>query len=224
MPALPPVNKVLRFTLRGLFGEDTDIINRWFMQYGGTAPTDTDLNNLAAAVLTEWAANMAAKVMAGYATQGVTIEDLTSSTAAVGLAVGTHAGTDTGVTLGAATSAVIQLKIARRYRGGHPRQYIAGISNAHLTTDQKWDATFATALANAFISWMNAITTHIWSGGTSLTSVNVSYYEGFHNFTFPSGRTRPIPTLRGTPLVDGVFNWEVNPRPGSQRRRNLQGQ
>lgn len=223
MPALPPVNKCLRIALKGLFGEDTAIINRFFMVYGGTAPANADLNNLSTTVLTAWNTYMAAVIQAGYATESVTIEDLTSPTGAVGSATATHAGTDTGVTLGAATSMVVSLKIARRYRGGHPRMYIAGVSNSHLTDDQKWVAAFLPTFQTAVTSWMNAISVGVWSGGTSLTSVNVSYYSGFHNFTFPSGRTRPIPTLRGTPVTDNVQLFICNPRPGSQRRRNLQG-
>jgi hypothetical protein len=60
---------------------------------------------------------------------------------------------------------------------------------------------------------------------TALTpafQVNVSYFSGFTNVTFPSGRIRPVPKLRSVPLVDTVTSWSTNPNVASQRRRNLQ--
>lgn len=222
MPALPAVPSVLRIALIGLFGEDTNIVNRWFTHYTGTAPTSSQLNTLAAAVLTAWAANMASVIQAGYATESVSIEDLSSATSAVGSAVGSHAGTDTGVTTFAGGAFIIQHKISRRYRGGHPRTYLAGCSPGHLSDDQTWAPSYAAAVITAWDSFMNAIASAVWSGATLDTNVNVSYYEGFHNFTYPSGRIRPIPTLRGTPLVDAYAINAANPRPGSQRRRNKQ--
>jgi len=223
MPALPPVSKVLRVALEGLFGEDTHIVNRFFLQYAGTAPTDADLTTLAGTIFSAWVSKLAAHICAGYATEQLSIEDLSSPTAASVQVLGSHAGTDTGVVIPAGGAFVMKFPIARRYRGGHPRMYFAGISNAHLTDDQTWDLTFRNAFASDWSGFINLINAGVWSGGTSLTQVNVSYYEGFTPHEYPSGRYRNIPNLRGTPVVDVISLAVANPRPGSQRRRNLQG-
>ena len=53
--------------------------------------------------------------------------------------------------------------------------------------------------------------------------VNVSYYEGFEVVTdLRTGRSRDVPQLRpGGPAVDKITGFSINPKLGSQRRRNL---
>jgi hypothetical protein len=223
MPALPSVPGVLRVVVKGLLGEDLDIVGRQFIQYTGGTPSAADVTAIATEALAGWAAHMASQIMAGYATESATVTDLASPTGHEVTVTGSHAGGDSGVTNTAALSFIVQQKIARRYRGGHPRSYVAGVSPGHLQDDQTWDPTFAATTVGKWIDWWAAVEA---TSGLSVTlggRVNVSYYEGFHNFTYPSGRTRPIATLRGTPVVDSIIADGYNPRPGSQRRRNLQG-
>jgi hypothetical protein len=73
-----------------------------------------------------------------------------------------------------------------------------------------------------YISFNSTIITSPPAGMGVMLPVNVSYFQGFHNFTFPSGRVKAIPTVRPVPVVDLINNFSVNPHVGSQRRRNLQ--
>ncbi len=56
-----------------------------------------------------------------------------------------------------------------------------------------------------------------------LGQVNVSYYEGFKVVTDPlTGRSRNVSQLRPEgPAVDRITSFSINPKLGSQRRRNL---
>jgi hypothetical protein len=116
---------------------------------------------------------------------------------------------------------VIQRKTARRYRGGHSRVYLPGMLASYLDdTEEAWDAT---QLANTETAWQGIeaagqAVLHT-NGHTDATPVVVSYYLGFTNVLYPSGRYHARPTLRATPEVDIVTAFGGNPRPCSQRRR-----
>jgi hypothetical protein len=201
---------------------DQDIINRFFMTYSGTAPTNAELDTFANSIATTWAAYLAGLFNIESTLVEVIVEDLTSATSAVGSATVGDSGTREGAALGAGVAAVIQFKVARRYRGGHPRMYGQMGVATDLVAANQWSAAFLAATLSAIESFIVAVESLGWSGAGTLQHVNVSYYEGFTNHTYPSGRTRAIPTLRATPVIDPIETYAVNPRLGSQRRRNQQ--
>jgi len=222
MPALPSVPKVVRVSVKQTLQEDTDVLNRFFIQYTGTAPTSTDLNTFSGATSAAWGTHMSPEQNTNISVTEVSCEDLSSATGAVGQSSLAQPGTRSGATLTAAVCLVLKLVIARRYRGGHPRTYLWVGSETDIATVQSWKATFVAEVEAAWVAFISEMASSVWTGGGSIQQVNVSYYEGFHNFTFPSGRTRPIPTLRSTPLVDVVTAIGGNQHIGSQRRRNKQ--
>jgi hypothetical protein len=71
-------------------------------------------------------------------------------------------------------------------------------------------------------AWLAACITGAPVAVGTVTPVNVSFFSGFTNKTFPSGRTRPVPTPRVTPLIDPIIGSDVNPKVATQRRRNQQ--
>jgi hypothetical protein len=223
MPALPAVSNVLRFTLKHTLSEDTDVINGFFMQFTSGTPTPTNLNELAADTLGFWSTRIAPLATPGLVLKECTIIDLTSATGAVGSFPGIIPGSNGGNGQGAGVAAVIKFKVARRYRGGHPRVYQAGVPVDYLTDSQRLSDT---AIGNYRTGWTNFISDIAGEMNADFgasSQVNVSYFHGFTNVTFPSGRTRPVPSRRATPLVDPVSSIDVNPKLGSQRRRNTQG-
>jgi len=225
MPALPPVSNVLQVVLKGASSAaDQDIINRFFIQYTGTAPTDLQLDTFSAAVGTAWNTDLAPFFKSTYALVEVETTDLSSSTAARGASNPLVTGSRAGGELSAGAAVVIQLHVARRYRGGHPRLYLMAFTQTDLATTSSWLTASVNALESAYASFIAAVVSAPWTGATLTEQVNVSYFEGFTNHTYPSGRVRAIPTLRGTPVVDTITLATVNPRPASQRRRNQQGQ
>lgn len=223
MPALPNVPKVLKFILKTEdFGGDLAMINRFFMQYSGSAPLVADLLALGTAVNAAWAAHLQTLYDANTQYNGVTIEDLTSSTSAAETVPAATIGTRAGGALGAGTAFVIKQLISRRYRGGHPRLYLSVGVTTDLLTKNDWQVAFANAVQAGWAAFITAVEAAVWAGGVSLSPVNVSYYQGFTNHTFPSGRVRPIPNLRPAPVIDVIAGYLANPKVGSQRRRNLQ--
>ncbi len=113
-------------------------------------------------------------------------------------------------------------QIARRYRGGHPRTYLGALVSADLAGPAIWNATTLASLVTAWAGLMGDIAARVdtWTASPGAQHVNVSYYFGFHNVTYPSGRVRSVPTLRSTPVIDFVTNYGSNPNVCSQRRRN----
>lgn len=224
MPALPSVPKVVKVVLQqALLGATRDLINRFFIQYTGTAPTNSQLDTFAQAVTTSWGTNVVPLANADCSLETVSCEDLTSPTSAVGSSSLGSTGTRSGGANGAAMCVVMQEKMARRYRGGHPRVYLPWGSDSDLESANTWGTAFTASAEAAWINFIDDILAAGWTGAGTLSAVNVSYYAGFTNVTSPSGRARPKPTLRGTPVVDAITSYAMNPLVGSQRRRNMQG-
>lgn len=222
MPPLPAVPATLKVALIGTLQEDTDVVNIIHFQYGGTPPTNAQLNTFAASVAAAWGTNIAPLVNPNYVLTTVDVTDLSSSTGAIGAAVVSTAGTRVGNPLTAGVAACVRHRIARRYRGGHPRTYLwAGIIT-DIYDEQTWKPAFITSMDAGWLAFIGACVGAGWTGAGGLTFVNVSYYSGFTNGTGPTGRARVIPTLRGTPVVDPINSSQLNPHFASQRRRNMQ--
>lgn len=220
MPALPNVPGVLRVAVIGSANDDTDVVSRFFLAYSGTAPNIPDLDAFALGVGNLWATNILPMQTPAYVLTEVEVTDLSGPTAARGSNSSSSPGTRSGSGFTAATAVVVDFKIARRYRGGHPRVSIfAGVST-DLVSVQRWSPTFLTDFSNAWNAFMSGVLELTWTGATIVDQVNVSYYAGYHLVTFPSGRSRDVPTLREVPIIDGILGFGVNAHVGSQRRRN----
>lgn len=224
MPALPAVPQVLEVIFKMGLNDDLDVINRIHCRYTGSAPTNTNLDNLANDLSGQWGLLIAPNVHNNLTLTGITITDLTSPTSAVGIWTGTVGGTGTsGAILGAGSAVRINRKIARRYRGGRPGVFLPLTSSAYLVGPQTLTGAYIAAIQTAWTdleSEMTSLAVTYWA--TSAQSVSVSYYEGSEPFTTPSGRVRNIPKLRvGGPVVDTLVEIAVLDRVASQRRRNL---
>lgn len=208
-------------SLIGTLDNDTDVVNRFFMDYASGSPP-TSLNTMCTGIGTDWGTDMKALFGTPYTLTAVEAIDLASSTAPVG-AIGTSVtGTRSGTRISASSCAIVRFHIGRRYRGGHPRAYLAAGTTSDLTTEQQWSAAFTAAVGSAWATFIGHVAARVNTAyGISVSRhMNVSYYHGFTNVTYPSGRTYPRPTLRVTPVVDPVLSYTVNPHVGSQRRRN----
>lgn len=150
-----------------------------------------------------------------------TIEDLTSSSGAVGSYANAIAGTMAGNPLPAGTAFLLNFHIARRYRGGKPRVYLPIGNTAEIGDDQDWGSVFAASIPGRWAAMIAAIQAAPWAGGVIAEQVSVSFYNLFTNFTGPTGRMRARSTPRpGAALVDPVISVTAGTRFASQRRRN----
>jgi hypothetical protein len=222
MPALPSPGKVVRCDLFFTLGANVRVRDRIFFSYTGAGPTVTDLNTLATTISAGWNTNMVPQTATSMTLTGITLTDLASASGAQTVTSQNRVGTLAGTPMAAGVAMIIKFKIARRYRGGHPRYYHGGRVVADLSTSTTWLSASITSLVNAWIAFIAfCVNTPPASLGT-LAHANVSYFSGFVNTTFPTGRTRAVPRARVTPLVDAVTSYSGNNQVGSQRRRNLQ--
>jgi hypothetical protein len=223
MTALPDVLGVVRVALIGTFGEDVDVVNRFYMDCGEITGGPSDLDAFCAAVAAAWNTNLVTFFDATYTLTEVVAEDLTSAVSPVGSALVSHTGTRGGSALSGSACALLRFKIGRRYRGGHPRMYLSALTDADQTDMQTWSPTALANLVAAFEDFIADVISALETAYTSTgaTHVNVSYYDGFENITYPSGRTYARPKLRTSPVTDNVISYSANPKIASQRRRNL---
>ena len=222
MAALPAVSKVVRVDHFFDNGSDTSAQFRNFFQYAGTlnnADAVTWLGNIVAAMGTFMTARLTTHVSLILSE----LTDLTSSTSPQVQNSTGHTGGLVDNSLAAGTAMVIKKHIARRYRGGHPRLYLMGLGQGNLANETTWDTTHLGNVVGSFITYINACIANTNPAAIgAITHVNVSFFQGFTNHTYPSGRVKPIPTPRVTPLVDLITDITGNPTVGSQRRRNQQ--
>jgi hypothetical protein len=223
MPALPAAPGVIRTTLDFTVGPDTAALCRFFIHYGGTAPTGANLTTLAGVIDAAWGAQFNGLVTSDSALLAVELEDLSSSTGALGENDTEQFGSNGGAPLPAASAFIIGFSIARRYRGGKPKIFLPiGVSSS-IGSNMKWTAAFIASAASAWNNFIAASVASPWTGGGPLTHVNVSYYSGFTVVTNPiTHRARNVPTLRGAPVVDAVTGYTTEFNMGAQRRRNRQ--
>lgn len=222
MTALPAVSKVVRLDLHMSQAADSNIQVREFFQFAGalsTADAVTWLGN----IVTAWGTLMTGALSNTLTLNLSELTDLTSSSAAQVQSSTSHTGANANPPNSAGVALVIRKHIARRYRGGHPRIYIPGTAANWLSTATLWDPTELGTVVGLYTTFINACIANTNPAAIgAITHVNVSFYLGFTNHTFPSGRVKAIPTPRATPVVDQITGVVGNPKPASQRRRNEQ--
>lgn len=224
MPPLPPYAQCL--AVRHMFdvGDDVSVATRLHYTYTGTAPSDATCATIAQDIYNSEVTNIVPVLGADNSITGVSVQDLTTSSSGFGEYIHQTTGTEAGTPLAAGTAVLLNIRIARRYRGGKPRTYWPLGTSSDLTNPNEW----ANASINAFKAAIGQViddTIALSVAGTTMgTMVNLSYYEGFTAVLNPiTGRTRDVPKVRSVAIAPDVFiGIAINPRPASQRRRNLQ--
>lgn len=221
MPALPAAPRVIRVDFFQTIAANSRVRDRIFLQYSG-ALSNTDLATVLATISAAWATNISPLQENVATLNSIEGTDLSTASSAQAINSTSHAGTGAGAALPNGVAAIVKFKIARRYRGGHPRFYLGGLSATNVVNGEQIAATAITAIQAAFAAFIAACVLAPPVAVGTLVHVNVSFFLGFANVTFPSGRIRPRPTLRAAPLIDNVISYSVNPNAGSQRRRYQQ--
>jgi hypothetical protein len=222
LPALPDVPNVLKVELGWSIGTDLDVVSRFHFRYTGTAPANAVCTTLAASIYGIAATTFIVAMASLNSLTSTKVTDLTSTTSGLGEHTAVTHGSQGFTPLPAEVCALMNINIARRYRGGKPRVYLPLGTYQDIVSPQLWaTASLATfqSICGSFLSDVEALT----DTGTAIGSLcSVSYYKGFTVFPdpiVPGIRSRNVSTLRGAPVVDSANSISVNPRPGSQRRR-----
>jgi hypothetical protein len=224
MPPLPSAPHVLVIQMKFRLGS-ANVVSRIYMRYASDPPTRDDLTSYAGRIDATIGRHLLPLCSEQVKTVEVMVTDLTSDTAARGIVTSSQTGTRAGLPNGAAVAALINFKVARRYRGGKPRIYFPFFVSADLTDRLTWSED---AIGQATACWSAFMSEVIDSAPLRVgpvEQVNISFYEGFTVVTDArTGRSRNVSQLRpGGPIIDVITGFSINPKLGSQRRRNLHG-
>jgi hypothetical protein len=181
------------------------VVNLLHFAYTGGPPTNVDLDTFSTTVIAAWTAHMLPDLSSELSVIEVISTDLTSPTSARGSHSAVANGGSGAAFLGANSALVISHNIARRYRGGHPRSYIAGLLSADLFDANLITAANRTTFQTDWDAFIAACVVGPIPGTTTITYVNVSYHSAH--------------VLRPVPVVDIITSSTVKQRLGSQRRR-----
>lgn len=220
MVALPPVALVLRLQYKHTVSGDTDVLVHQYYAYTGTIANDAAMNSFCTSVATAWNTNIAPLCGTQVSLTETIAVDLNSATGPAGSAVVSHAGTRTGGLNPNNVCANIGQSIARRYRGGRPKQFWPMGTDTDVNTGQTWTTGFVSAVNSGYAALVTAVTSATLTGATITGPVNVSYFQGFKVVTSPTtGRARNVPLVRATPVQDVILSSGCASRIASQRRR-----
>lgn len=217
--ALPLANGIIEVGLHWQVGEDASAITRLHFQGAGSPYAQADLNTMATAVRTAFGTQLKA-LMSGYNTLlQTTCADLGSNAGLQGLDGTQVPGTRAGSSGIAQLCALINHKIARKYRGGKPRSYLPFGLGGDLQDPQTWNTTFSGNLQTGWTAFLAAITGGTFGAITGLKHCSVSYYQPGGQWNVVNNRPKYTPHVRTTPVIDLVVASTVNPKPATQRRR-----
>jgi hypothetical protein len=220
MPPLPIANKCQKITLKFTIGEDLGGQTSFYINYTGVTPTLSAIQTFASAIFSTLVSDLLPLFGVDVTFTECEVIDLTSDMGPVGIYNSTATGSRDGAGL-PADSALVEAKvIARRYRGGHPRQYWPAGIQSDLQDPQTWTAAFLSAAESALAAFYGEVVGEPWVGAGAVNLVNVSYFHGFTPYQNPiTGRWRNVPNVRSTPIIDTVTGSLVRTYVGSQRRR-----
>lgn len=215
---LPDTNcvRVRQVWNEGTNGEGS---NRFYLAYAGSAPTPGNCSTIASDIAAAWASHLAPLANNYVTLNEVDVLDISTDTGNSGQWTGSNGGSRGTDNLPDNCAVNIEFGIARRYRGGKPRIYLA----APIQTDQgnpsAWSTDFLTAAASGWAAYIAEVVALSVGAVGALEHINLSYYKGFTNIMNSSGRERAVPTYRATALSDPVESYSVKAIIGSQRRR-----
>lgn len=220
MPPLPSVPSVVDLKLTFTTAGSVPASTHFYFSYSGGPPQAADLTSFAADAASEWSTQIAGQTGNNIALTEVSATDMQTNSGAVGIWTGENKGTSPDISLSSGACFNVGAKIARRYRGGKPKVFLPGVPTAYLGTGNELTPGAISDITGAVIAFVGALSAKSFPSFTTTNAVNVSFYSGFTTVVNPTtGRSRNVPKLRSTPVVDVISTWACSPKLGSQRRR-----
>lgn len=210
---LPPINAV-KMVFKGLLN-GLPCNTQHHIEYGGTAPTVSDLNTWAGSIADTpphpWKFYLNTFFSHDFTLTEIDIVDLSSSSGAVGLATYSVVGGDTFPAPTNAASVLTNWKIARRYRGGHPKTFWPPFGDDNVQDALHWKSAQITSFAAQLFPFWAAVNALAPSGMLPVTLASISYFD---KTTVPTP-----PHLRTSPVVDLIIGETTPTKIATQRRR-----
>jgi hypothetical protein len=207
MPPLPFLEGLMQVQIEW-YNNATNWRNRFYAYRSDPGPyTATQLETVASAVTDLISTNVLPRMSENYGCSQVICIDLSNDDGTTGQhTLSEPGGGASGMPQSPSASLCIVEKIPRRYRGGHPRMYIAGYDASFLNAGYRvWSNTFINDVEGDWTPVFTAFNALSVAEGDVLTWCGVSYYTD--------------KALRETPLATAVSGLEFQPRLCSQRKR-----
>jgi len=224
MPVLPDHPGVLRVESLFTVGADANVRCRLHFLYTGSAPTNATCVTIATDIYGFGVTDLVPMLADENNWAGVKVTDLTSPSSGVGEYLTDTAGTrGAGDSLPAEVCVLDNHGITRRYRGGKPRAYWPFGIGSDLTSPSAWSAGAISAFGTARNNYIISIEGLSVAGTVLGSAVSISDYSGFSTVGPDlEGRFRYPPKVRSVAIApDLITLYGINPKPGSQRRRQL---
>jgi hypothetical protein len=183
-------------------------VNVLHAKYAGGTIDIAALATLAQNVRAAWVTNFAPRLTTSCQLLQVECTDIASRTGAQNVDTVGGAGTIPGVFAPLQVALVVSWKVGTRYRGGHPRMYLAGPDPSQIQTGNTWMPTYVTnvlAAARAFRTAINASA----AGGATWQLVAVSYFH----------LVGGVPAYKVPPDILPIADAAIHTRVDTMRRR-----
>jgi hypothetical protein len=156
MPAQLPVSGVIRFAFRGTAGGQ-GVVNVFHLNYGIGPISLTNLQAVCSTVRTAYETHLVPRLQGAWSGDTCTATDLSGPLGET--VVQALGGTPGAVSPQAPLSLAccITWKIARHYRGGHPRTYLGPIAIANVESGNTWTSAFLTSVIASAASFRTAV-------------------------------------------------------------------
>jgi hypothetical protein len=224
VPAQALVPTTIAIKLTGSDGGGAQINNTYYFTYGTSAGSG-DLTTLLGVVASSWSANISIHVPPTYHLLSIDINDLNSKTGAHVAETVSIAGTASpGTELSSGAAGLVSFKEGLKYRGGHSRTYIGGMTKENLADANTWSTAWQTILSTAVSTFISQLISAAPAAMGALKHVVVHRYGdtagGPVLATSGQARMKSVPLT--VPITMPVTGYVTNPQVASQRRRNQQ--
>jgi hypothetical protein len=214
MPVILPPAPAVKMRFKGVMN-GMNVSWAHFFAYGGTAPTVAQLNTWCGSIADTSGHPYKFYINSFFSHDFTLTEidciDLASVSGAVGAATYSVPGGDTFPAPTNAASVLTNWKIARRYRGGHPKTFWPPFGDDHITDARNWQAAQITSFASVLFPYLAAVEALGPVGSAPFSSVSISYFD--------KALVPTPPHVRPTPIIDSIIGENTGTLIATQRRR-----
>lgn len=218
---LPPVGEIMKTVLRWSQGGNDQIFNRLYWRYAGAVSGTNGTLLWAEAIMAALKTWILPRLSNAVWIHDVTATDLTSHGNAEVTFNEPLEGGVAGQVVPPGDAVLLSFGIDRRYKGGHPRIYIPGMTEAGVDLNGDITSSEGSIWQSAWQNFFNDVASlRPWTGMTNCTHVSVGYFSGSIPMKTPSGRYKNVAQLnpKGT-QVDTIRSIKIGGKIVSQRRR-----
>lgn len=196
MPPFPSVPNAVKLVMEGTYDEVGNYkwANVFHFSYTGAPPSYAQLESMAVAAFAGFVEAFSPLMPPSMSITSCTVTDLSSDMANEAEDVDLAPGTSTADKLPGNVCVLVSKPVARRYRGGHFRTYLACGTDENLQDQANWNEAFVGTVTDAYTSWVEAVVGSGTGGFVVTGEIGISYYQGVDPAT-----KKPI--RRDVPLV-----------------------